>query len=145
MTDVGSTKKEIMDFAATFKDKITFIGSHPLAGSEKTGVEHSCDDLFYGSMCVLTPSSETHEKDRKRLIELWEAMGAGVIIVDPAAHDKNLAFSSHLPHVVAYALAGILKEKFDKNSPMLYLIFCKVWINNAVDYCEYLVENSRMR
>ena len=114
VTDVGSTKKEIVDHALRYKDKFSFIGGHPLAGSEQMGVEHSSADLFQGSACILTPEKETREQDTNRLKDLWGAMGAKVGVVSPEEHDENLAFSSHLPHVVAYALAGTLEKKIPK-------------------------------
>jgi prephenate dehydrogenase len=114
VTDAGSTKKEVVKYAAQFKDKFSFIGGHPLAGSEKTGVEHSHSDLFHDSVCILTPEKDTRREDKDKLKDLWEAMGATVVIMTPEKHDESLAFSSHLPHVAAYALAGALGEDFPK-------------------------------
>jgi len=115
VTDAGSTKKEIVDYAANFKDKFSFIGAHPLAGSEKSGVECSQSDLFKNSVCVLTPREGVSEEDYGKIKSLWEKMGAAVIKTTPEEHDKNLAFSSHLPHIAAYALAGVLWDKFPKD------------------------------
>ncbi|MFH1665035.1 MAG: prephenate dehydrogenase/arogenate dehydrogenase family protein [Candidatus Omnitrophota bacterium] len=106
VTDVGSTKKEIVDHAAGFSGSFSFIGAHPLAGSERSGVEYSDPDLFEGSVCILTPGERSSEENEHKLRALWEAMGATVDILTPGEHDKNLAFSSHLPHIVAYALSG---------------------------------------
>ncbi|MGB2629761.1 MAG: prephenate dehydrogenase [Candidatus Omnitrophota bacterium] len=114
VTDVGSTKKEIVNYAAKYRDKFSFIGGHPLAGSEKTGVEYSAPDLFHDSICVLTPDEWTREENIKKLKKLWETIGARVIIMDPEKHDENLALSSHLPHVVAFALAGTIEEDFPR-------------------------------
>ncbi|MFQ5951916.1 MAG: prephenate dehydrogenase [Candidatus Omnitrophota bacterium] len=114
VTDVGSSKKEIVEFARRFKDKFSFVGGHPLAGSEKTGVESSNADLFEDSVCILTPTAETRGEDVKKLKELWESIGATVGIISPEKHDENLAFSSHLPHAVAYALAGARDKEIPK-------------------------------
>lgn len=111
VTDVGSTKREIVEYAGKYADKFTFIGSHPLAGSEKTGVEAARPDLFKGSVCVVTSDGG---KDITSLKEFWEGLGSEVSVMDSAEHDRILAFTSHLPHVVAYALAGVQKEKFFK-------------------------------
>ena len=116
VTDVGSTKKEIVEYAEKFKDRFSFIGGHPLAGSEKAGVEYSTADLYKGSVCVLTPSTGVLSEDEKKIKVLWESLGAKVGILDPEEHDKALAFSSHLPHIAAYALAGTLEEKFPKTT-----------------------------
>ncbi|MDD4956513.1 MAG: prephenate dehydrogenase [Candidatus Omnitrophica bacterium] len=113
VTDVGSTKEEIVKYAAKYKDRFTFIGSHPLAGSEKAGVESATADLFEKSVCLVSaPPSRSREKKVKRLTRFWEALGAKVWSIEPARHDRNLAFSSHLPHIAAYALVGTLEKKF---------------------------------
>jgi prephenate dehydrogenase len=111
VTDVGSTKKEIVEYADSFKDKFVFVGGHPLAGSEKAGVEFSSPELFKGSVCILTPTIDTPEDSKNKLKGLWEETGAKVVELAPEKHDEYLAFSSHLPHVVAYALAGALEER----------------------------------
>jgi len=112
VTDVGSTKKEIVANAGWFRDRFTFIGGHPLAGSEKSGVEYSSADLFGGSVCILTPDENTPEEPKAMLTGLWQDMGAAVVELSPDKHDENLAFSSHLPHIAAYALMGALGKNF---------------------------------
>ena len=114
ITDVGSTKKEIVDFASKFNDKFSFVGSHPLAGSEKIGVEYSKEDLFENTLCIVTKDSYTKGEDLEKVKDFWEELGATVNIVDPDKHDKILVITSHLPHVIAYALAGSLKDEFAK-------------------------------
>ncbi|MGB2662264.1 MAG: prephenate dehydrogenase/arogenate dehydrogenase family protein [Candidatus Omnitrophota bacterium] len=114
VTDAGSTKKEIVAHAARFKDKFSFVGGHPLAGSEKTGVEHARQDLFENSLCVLTRDGSTKEEDLEKVSGLWQAMGAEVDIIAPEKHDEILAFTSHLPHVLAYSLTGVQKKEYFK-------------------------------
>ena len=114
VTDVGSTKKEIADYADKYRDKFSFVGAHPLAGSEKAGVEYSSSDLFDNSLCVLTPGVHSKTEDVESLSLLWEALGAEVDIIAPELHDEVLSFTSHLPHIVAYALAGAVDRKFFK-------------------------------
>ncbi len=114
VTDVGSTKKEIVEYAARFKDKFAFVGGHPLAGSEKAGVEYSNPGLFEGSVCVLTPDKNSCERAVDSFKDFWQAVGAAIVVLDPEEHDENLAISSHLPHIVAYALAGVLEKSFPK-------------------------------
>ena len=101
VTDAGSTKKEIVERAAKFKDSFSFVGGHPLAGSEKTGVECAKKDLFENSLCILTRSEFTSEEDLEKIKELWQAIGAEVDVVTPEKHDEILAFTSHLPHILA--------------------------------------------
>ena len=112
VTDVGSTKKEICKYASKFRGRFTFIGGHPMAGSEKAGVENSTPDLFKGSVCLLAEDKRIKEELSGKLKSLWEALGARVYMISPEKHDRNLAFSSHLPHVVAYALAGTADGEF---------------------------------
>ena len=112
VTDVGSTKKEITDFAAQFKDRFSFVGGHPLAGSEKSGVEHSSSDLFRDSLCILTTTPGTAKEDLEKIRGLWEAIGAAVDVTTPEEHDEILAFTSHLPHIVAYVLAGAQERDY---------------------------------
>lgn len=114
VTDVGSTKREIVAYAEKYKDKFSFLGAHPLAGSEKAGVEFSHPDLFQDSLCVITPGKDSSSENVEKLSTFWEALGAEVDIVGPDLHDEVLAFTSHLPHIVAYALAGTVNEKFFK-------------------------------
>lgn len=111
VTDVGSTKKEIVRSAANYSDRFRFVGGHPLAGSEKTGVENSSAGLFDGSVCVLTPPDGKLAKKGKTLEGFWRSIGVSTIcVMTPEEHDKALAFTSHLPHVSAYALAGTPEE-----------------------------------
>ena len=113
VTDVGSTKgvicQQIDDALGTGTHR--FIGSHPLAGSEKTGFEASTSDLFEHAAVVITPQQETLPDRTEHLNRFWAALGANVILMDPKAHDKTLAMTSHLPHLVASALAASVQEK----------------------------------
>ncbi|MEA3489493.1 MAG: prephenate dehydrogenase/arogenate dehydrogenase family protein [Candidatus Omnitrophota bacterium] len=114
VTDVGSTKKKIVDHASRYSDRFSFVGGHPLAGSEKTGVEYSSPDLFDGSLCVLTKGESTPAEAVDKVKKIWKALGAVVHVTTPEGHDKILAFTSHLPHVAAYTLAGVQDLEFIK-------------------------------
>ncbi len=115
VSDAGSTKKEIVDYADRFKDKFSFIGAHPLAGSEKSGVEYSSSGLFENSVCILTPTKDSADENYEKVKNLWESLGAVTCRLSPEEHDKNIAFSSHLPHAAAYALMGALPDAFPRN------------------------------
>jgi prephenate dehydrogenase len=82
-----------------------FIGSHPLAGSEKSGAEHAKSDLFEGRIVVVTPTrrSKAHADE---VADFWSGLGATVLMMSPEAHDRALAATSHVPHIVASAVAG---------------------------------------
>lgn len=110
ITDVGSVKGSICwDLATGLPPGIDFIGSHPLAGSEKSGFEAADADLLEGRVCVVTPDEHTNSATRDRLRTFWSKLGSRVIEMSPAAHDHALAESSHLPHVAAAALAATLQ------------------------------------
>jgi len=111
-TDVGSTKAHLChELSDGLPNAATFIGSHPLAGSEKQGWEHSRADLFDGRVCVVTPTETSRRDDVARLTSFWQAIGMTVIEMSPEAHDRALAQTSHVPHVVASALARTLADE----------------------------------
>lgn len=118
MTDVGSTKSRICRTLEENLDQLdgsVFIGSHPLAGSEKQGWESAKADLFDGRVCVVTPTENSPRDSVTQLSDFWQALGMTVIEMSPEAHDRALAQTSHVPHVVASALARTLE---DKNCPL---------------------------
>lgn len=107
VTDVGSTKSELnrrMEPLFAGSDAF-FIGSHPIAGSEKTGVEAGNPDLYAGRLTVICPPADTPAEAKKTVSDLWNAAGAETVEMSPDAHDRMLASTSHLPHMVAAALA----------------------------------------
>ncbi|MBF0493879.1 MAG: prephenate dehydrogenase [Candidatus Omnitrophica bacterium] len=112
LTDAGSTKEMIVSCAAKYRKTYSFVGSHPLAGSEKTGVEFSESSLFSGSLCVVTRGLFTRQKDIEKIKIFWRALGAEVKVLAPHEHDEKLAFTSHLPHAIAYAMAGSMKNSY---------------------------------
>lgn len=109
LTDTGSVKGSICrDLANSLPDEVTFIGSHPLAGSEHRGFEHAQPDLFQGRVAVITPNLSTPEQELARLKRFWQSLGSTVIEMSAAEHDRVLALTSHLPHVAAAALVEML-------------------------------------
>lgn len=108
-TDAGSVKGEICSaLRGQMPDATTFVGSHPLAGSEKAGFEHASPQLFAGRQCVITPENLTPMAATARVRSFWERLGMRVVEMTPARHDEVLALTSHLPHAVAAALASLL-------------------------------------
>ncbi len=108
VTDVGSTKATICQYVSEHAKTASarFVGSHPLAGSEKVGVEHSDANLLDGRICVVTPTEATSSDDIAQVRSLWEQLGSQVLEMDPQSHDAAIARTSHLPHVVSSALAA---------------------------------------
>ncbi len=113
ITDAGSTKQTIV---AALDDGLghgcRFLGSHPLAGSERTGAGHATANLFEGRMAILTPTKNTRAEDFDVLEQFWQLLGSVVVQMSPEEHDEAIAITSHLPHVAAAALASTLPEKY---------------------------------
>ncbi|MDY0145837.1 MAG: prephenate dehydrogenase/arogenate dehydrogenase family protein [Kiritimatiellia bacterium] len=105
VTDVGSTKGWICRQMAGILPPGTFVGSHPIAGSEKQGMQAASADLYAGALTVVTTHLDVPEEATLRVVALWESAGARTCRMDPQDHDRLLARSSHLPHVAAAALA----------------------------------------
>ncbi len=107
VTDVGSTKSELLKtMEPLFADSLAyFVGSHPIAGSEKTGLDAGNPDLYEGRLTVVCPSENTTSEARQTVFNLWESAGSEVVEMSPDQHDAMLAATSHLPHMVAAALA----------------------------------------
>jgi prephenate dehydrogenase len=106
VTDVGSTKAAIVRAAARLARErpLAFVGSHPMAGSERAGYAVARADLFRGASVIVTPTEATAPAVVKTVTGFWEAAGARVSTLDPATHDRVVAAISHLPHLVAFAL-----------------------------------------
>jgi len=106
ITDVGSTKRNIVRAAERLAAtrSLSFVGSHPLAGSEQAGYRVARADLFRGATVVVTPTEATELGALKKTTEFWEALGARVSSLDPETHDRTVAAISHLPHLIACAL-----------------------------------------
>jgi prephenate dehydrogenase len=113
ITDVGSSKRQIVE--AIEKDPraaATFVGAHPLAGSERKGPAHARADLFEGRVCIITPTPRTPTGCTREALMLWTALGCRVVEMSPLEHDEILAYTSHLPHAVAAALAGSIPQEW---------------------------------
>ncbi len=114
VTDVGSVKGSVVAalepiFAGT---KATFIGSHPMAGSQRTGLAHASGDLFHRAACLLTPTATTQRAHLDRLRAFWIKLGCRLREMTPQEHDRTVARISHLPHTMAVltTLAALGKD-----------------------------------
>lgn len=112
VTDVGSVKGEISRLShIELKVRSHFVGSHPMAGSEKTGWEHGRADLFVRRTVFVTPLPETDTKATARIAAFWAALEADVATLEPDAHDEIIAHISHLPQVLASTLCASLARR----------------------------------
>ncbi len=113
VTDVGSSKGLIVDQAQkNLNPNILFVGSHPLAGSEKSGPAHANADLFERSQCIMTPTDKTNRLAKEKVKHFWSQLGANVRFMSPNEHDEILAHISHLPHLLAFALMKAIPDQF---------------------------------
>jgi len=123
VTDVGSVKGALVELAeGLLPSSARFVGAHPIAGREKTGVAAGSADLFRGARCILTPTARTDPRALQAIRALWEACGAQVVEMDPFAHDRVLGAVSHLPHAAAFALINALLEVRERADPELDLL-----------------------
>ena len=112
VTDVGSTKIQPHKWAEkTLPKRVNYVGSHPIAGSEKRGVEYARDDLLVGARCILTAKARTDKPSIEVLRKFWSELGCNVIDLTPAEHDKTFCNVSHIPHLVAASLINASDQK----------------------------------
>jgi len=110
VTDVGSTKHEIArKLEKQLPANVRYVGSHPIAGSEKSGPQHASADLFAGRLTILTPINEETVPETAFLEHFWNLLGSSVIQIPPKQHDAILARTSHFPHLAASLLLQTLK------------------------------------
>ncbi len=111
VTDVGSVKMAVIrDLAPSIPDGVHYIPGHPIAGTEHSGPQSGFAELFVGRWQILTPLPGTDEAALAKLSELWRQVGSMVEVMEPAHHDKVLAVTSHLPHLIAYTIVGTASD-----------------------------------
>ena len=115
ITDVGSVKKELVDSISLVLPKhIHFIPGHPIAGTENSGPESGFSELFNGRWCILTPNQNTSTSALAKVKNMWKAAGMQIAIMDAEYHDRVLAITSHIPHLVAFSIVGTVTELEDQ-------------------------------
>jgi len=114
ITDIGSSKVESSKIIKKFlKKKISWVSSHPIAGSEVSGPEHGKFDMFIDRWCILIREKNTNNKHLNILNKFWKKIGSKTVVMTPEKHDKIFSITSHLPHLVAYNLVKSAQE-FEK-------------------------------
>jgi prephenate dehydrogenase len=112
VTDVASAKVQVMRLGRELLPRsVPFIGSHPMAGSEKSGVEYSRADLFDRATCIVTPPPRASKDLLTWVCGFWETLGARTVVLPAPTHDRLLARISHLPHAVASALVALSRRQ----------------------------------
>ena len=130
VTDVGSTKTELAKTCARILKgrDASFVGSHPIAGSEKQGLDAAVENLYEGAMVVITPGRGGDEARVGLLESFWRSLGADTRVMDPATHDALMARTSHLPHLAAAALALTVGRE---DKPARTGLFCGTGFRSA--------------
>ena len=116
ITDAGSVKGDMVrEIDSILPDSIHFVGAHPIAGGEQSGLEASSADLLPGAQCIITPTSRTNSEALKAVSRFWSDVGMRTTEMDADEHDVILGAISHLPHVVAFALMNTVGEVKTEN------------------------------
>jgi len=111
VSDVGSVKEQVIrDVVQHLPDGVHFVPGHPIAGTEHSGPEAGFADLFEGRWCILTPPPGTDDSAVEAVAELWRRCGSLVETMDAHHHDRVLAVTSHLPHLIAYTIVGTASD-----------------------------------
>lgn len=110
ITDVGSTKVEIVNYVNNLSNPPCFIGGHPMTGTEKAGYSSGFPHLFENAYYILTPSKSTNDESLNFMTELVKNIGGIPLVIDAKMHDRAAAGISHIPHIIASALVNLVKE-----------------------------------
>ncbi|MFN3739941.1 MAG: prephenate dehydrogenase [Thermodesulfovibrionales bacterium] len=113
--DVGSVKGRLVyEIESLMPEGVFYIGTHPIAGSDKSGIDDARAELFEGARCIITPTDRTDRNSLERISQLWKNIGCHVELMDPYRHDEIYGAVSHLPHIIAYSLVNTIGEINDE-------------------------------
>ena len=151
LTDVGSVKKKIIySVEKNIPKNISWISSHPIAGTEESGPDSGFSELFKNRWCILTPSNQAKDKDIKLLETFWKKIGSKVDIMDAKQHDYILAITSHIPHLIAYNIVNTtlnVKKKKDhdivKYSAGGLRDFTRIAASNPIMWRDIFIQNKK--
>lgn len=118
VTDAGSVKNCVVTKLTPLLGA-RFLGGHPMAGSERSGLDAAQQDLFAGAPCILTPTATTPPEVLESITGFWSALGASVTTMSPSEHDRLVARLSHLPHAMAFALVNLVSSTLPENASLL--------------------------
>ena len=149
ITDVGSAKAQVVNAATRSLGAAAarFVPGHPIAGTEKSGVEASFAELYIGHRVILTPTKENARDAVQRVAAMWECAGATVNEMSTTLHDEVLAATSHLPHMVAFALVDCLAS-MDSSAEIFdfaaggFRDFTRIASSNPPMWCDIALENK---
>ena len=151
LTDVGSVKERVIGLVekAVPKD-VSWISSHPIAGTEESGPEAGFSELFKNRWCILTPSKKAKEKDINTLKSFWKKIGSKVDIMDAKQHDYILSITSHIPHLVAYNIVNTsINIQEEKQSAIVKYSagglrdFTRIAASNPIMWRDIFIQNKK--
>jgi len=150
LTDVGSVKKNVISLIEkNIPKNISWISSHPIAGTEDSGPESGFSQLFKNKWCILTPSKQSNNKDVKLLEKFWKKLGSRVDVMDAKQHDYILSITSHMPHLIAYNIVDTtLKIKKKKNRNIVKFSagglrdFTRIAASNPIMWRDIFIQNN---
>ena len=151
LTDVGSVKERVINLVekAIPKD-VSWIPSHPIAGTEESGPESGFSELFKNKWCILTPSKKSKNKDIKLLEKFWRRIGSVVDVMSAKEHDYILSITSHMPHLIAYNIVNTtlkIKKKRDRNivkySAGGLRDFTRIAASNPIMWRDVFIQNKK--
>jgi len=149
VTDLGSVKGNLVKKCEEILEGTArFVGGHPIAGTEKSGVENSVENLFENAKFIITPTEKTDQKAKEKVKRLWEKLGSKVIEMDPYHHDKVFAAVSHLPHVVAYSIVNSIGKLSEDTAENLFEFtgggfrdFTRIAMSDPIMWRDICIEN----
>jgi prephenate dehydrogenase len=145
ITDTGSTKFKITTMAEKLlKEKFKqFVPGHPLIGLERSGIKAAVEDLFFGQHVILTPAKDTDSKALQTVTTFWEKLHSIVDVMTPAQHDKIIAFTSHLPHILSFVLANTQNTKEIMISPRSLTDLLRIAKSNPRIWHDIFLTNTK--
>lgn len=111
LTDVGSVKgKLVREIEKIIPGHVSYIGGHPIAGSDRSGIDSASAGLFRNAKCIITPTENSNPDALEKIQGLWKALGSDILTLNPEEHDRIYASVSHLPHLIAYAMVNTVAD-----------------------------------
>ena len=150
LTDVGSVKGNIISLVEkNVPEDVSWIPSHPIAGTEESGPEAGFSELFENRWCILTPSKKAKRKDVQLLETFWKKIGSKVDIMDAKQHDHILSITSHIPHLMAYNIVNTsIDTQSEKNSSIVKYSagglrdFTRIAASNPIMWRDIFIQNK---
>ena len=151
LTDVGSVKENIINLVEkNIPENISWIPSHPIAGTEESGPEAGFSEIFHNRWCILTPNKQAKEKDINLLQTFWEKVGSKVDIMKAKQHDYILSITSHIPHLIAYNIVNTsLNIQNEKESTIVKYSagglrdFTRIAASNPIMWRDIFIQNKK--